>query len=150
MLQSQASYDTARANRILAQRQVDDAFEALITLTNRQYNSLQGIVHTLPILPPTPNDAKAWVDTAAKQNLNLLASNYAVDAAEDTLRQRKAGHAPTLDAIAQYKKRRQRRPRFHQPEPHRPALWRRCRATHHRPATEHPDLQRRTDQLPSA
>ncbi|AUM67978.1 TolC family outer membrane protein [Pseudomonas fluorescens] len=104
VLQSQASYDTARANRILAQRQVEDAFEALITLTNRQYNSLQGIVHTLPILPPTPNDAKAWVDTAAKQNLNLLASNYAVDAAEDTLRQRKAGHAPTLDAIAQYRK----------------------------------------------
>ena len=104
VLQSQASYDTARANRILAQRQVDDAFEALITLTNRQYNSIQGIVHTLPVLAPTPNDAKAWVDTAAKQNLNLLASNYAVDAAEETLKQRKAGHAPTLDAVAQYKK----------------------------------------------
>ncbi|WP_434579565.1 TolC family outer membrane protein [Pseudomonas sp. Z5-35] len=104
VLQSQASYDTARANRILAQRQVDDAFEALITLTNRQYNSLQGVVHTLPILPPAPNDAKAWVDTAAKQNLNLLASNYAVTAAEDTLRQRKAGHAPTLDAVARYEK----------------------------------------------
>ena len=29
VLQSQASYDTARANRIVAQRQVDDAFEAL-------------------------------------------------------------------------------------------------------------------------
>ena len=104
VLQSQASYDTARANRILAQRQVDDAFEALITLTNRQYNSIQGIVHTLPILPPAPNDAKAWVDTAAKQNLNLLASNYAVSAAEETLKQRKAGHAPTLDAVAQYRK----------------------------------------------
>ncbi|WP_259699036.1 TolC family protein, partial [Pseudomonas chlororaphis] len=48
VLQSQASYDTARANRILAQRQVDDAFEALITLTNRQYNAIQGIVHSLP------------------------------------------------------------------------------------------------------
>ena len=104
VLQSQASYDTARANRILAQRLVDDAFEALITLTNRQYNSIQGIVHTLPVLAPTPNDAKAWVDTAAKQNLNLLASNYAVSAAEETLKQRKAGHAPTLDAVAQYKK----------------------------------------------
>ncbi len=51
VLQSQASYDTARANRIIAQRQVEDAFEALITLTNRQYNSIQGVVHTLPILP---------------------------------------------------------------------------------------------------
>ena len=104
VLQSQASYDTARANRILAQRQVEDAFEALITLTNRQYNSIQGIVHTLPVLPPAPNDAKAWVETAGRQNLNLLASNYAVTAAEETLRQRKAGHLPTLDAVAQYEK----------------------------------------------
>ena len=103
VLQSQASYDTARANRLLAQRQVDDAFEALMTLTNRQYRSIEGIAHTLPILPPTPNNATTWVETAAKQNLNLLASNYAVSAAEETLKQRKAGHAPTLDAVAQYK-----------------------------------------------
>jgi outer membrane protein len=104
VLQAQASYDTARASRIVAKRQVDDAFQALVTLTNRDYNAIEGIVHTLPILPPTPNDAKAWVDTAAQQNLNLLASNYAVNAAEETLRQRKAGHAPTLDAVAQYQR----------------------------------------------
>jgi outer membrane protein len=103
-LQSQASYDTARANRSTAERQVDDAFQALVTLTNREYNALQGVVHTLPILPPLPNDARAWVDTATQQNLQLLASNFAVEAAEQTLRQRKAGHAPTLDAIAQYEK----------------------------------------------
>ena len=103
VLQSQASYDTSRANRIVAQRQVDDAFEALITLTNRQYNSIEGMRHTLPILPPSPNNAKIWVETAAQQNLNLLASNFAVDAAQETLKQRKAGHAPTLDAVAQYK-----------------------------------------------
>ncbi|PHX43349.1 channel protein TolC [Pseudomonas sp. NZIPFR-PS5] len=99
VLQAQASYDTARAARIVAKRQVDDAFQALITLTNRDYNSIEGIVHTLPVLAPTPNDAKAWVDTATQQNLNLLASNYAVSAAEETLRQRKAGHAPTVDAV---------------------------------------------------
>jgi len=104
VLQSQASYDTARANRIVAQRQVDDAYEALITFTNRYYKSVQGIVHTLPIQVPVPNDAKLWVETAGKQNLNLLATNFAVSAAEETLRQRKAGHAPTLDAVAQYQK----------------------------------------------
>lgn len=104
VLEAQASFDTARANRILAQRSVDDAFQALITLTNRDYNSVEGIKHTLPVLAPTPNDAKAWVDTAAQQNLNLQASNFAVDAAEETLRQRKAGHAPTVDAVAQYQR----------------------------------------------
>ena len=104
VLEAQAGYDTARANRILAERAVDDAFQALVTLTNHEYVSIEGILHTLPVLVPVPNDAKAWVDTAAQQNLNLQASNYAVDAAEETLRQRKAGHAPTLDAVAQYQK----------------------------------------------
>ncbi|WP_296216839.1 TolC family outer membrane protein [Pseudomonas sp. UBA2684] len=104
VLEAQAGFDTARANRIIAERQVDDAFQALITLTNRDYAAIEGIQHSLPILAPTPNDAKAWVDTAAAQNLNLQASNYAVDAAEETLRQRKSGHAPTLDAVASYQK----------------------------------------------
>ncbi|MGH8353819.1 MAG: TolC family protein, partial [Pseudomonas sp.] len=46
VLEAQAGFDTARANRILAQRAVDDAFQALITLTNREHNSLEGIQHT--------------------------------------------------------------------------------------------------------
>ncbi len=104
VLEAQAGFDTARANRIIAERQVDDAFQALTTLTNREHSALEGILHSLPILAPTPNDAKAWVDTAAAQNLNLQASNYAVDAAEETLRQRKSGHAPSLDAVASYQK----------------------------------------------
>ncbi|MDP3817189.1 TolC family outer membrane protein [Pseudomonas sp.] len=104
VLEAQAGFDTARANRIIAQRQVEDAFQALTTLTNRDFAALEGIEHSLPILAPTPNDAKAWVDTAAAQNLNLQASNHAVDAAEETLRQRKSGHAPTLDAVASYQK----------------------------------------------
>jgi len=104
VLQSQASYDTARANRIIADRQVQDAFQALVTLTNREYTAIQGVVHSLPVQVPVPNDAKAWVETAGRQNLNLLATNYAVSAAEETLRQRKAGHAPTVDAVAKYQK----------------------------------------------
>ncbi|MCY1282696.1 Outer membrane protein TolC [compost metagenome] len=104
VLEAQAGYDTARANRIIAEREVDDAFQALTTLTNRDYSAVEGIKHSLPVLAPAPNDAKAWVDTAARQNLNLLASNHAVDAAEETLRQRKSGHAPTLDAVAQFQK----------------------------------------------
>ncbi|EIK54832.1 outer membrane efflux protein TolC [Stutzerimonas stutzeri TS44] len=104
VLEAQAGFDTARANRLIAQRQVDDAFQALFTLTNREYLALEGIRHSLPVLAPVPNEAGAWVDTASRQNLNLLAVNYAVTAAEQTLRQRRAGHAPTLDAVASYRK----------------------------------------------
>ncbi|WP_028241574.1 TolC family outer membrane protein [Stutzerimonas azotifigens] len=102
VLEAQAGFDTARANRLIAERRVADAFQALYTLTNREYAALEGIDHALPVLAPVPNDASAWVDTAAQQNLRLLASNQAVNAAEETIRQRKAGHAPTLDAVASY------------------------------------------------
>lgn len=104
VLESQAGYDTSVANRIIAQQQVDDAFQALTTLTNREYGAVDGMRHSLPILPPTPSDAKAWVDTAAQQNLRLLSSNYAVDAAGESLRQSKSGHAPTVTAVASYGK----------------------------------------------
>ncbi len=104
VLESQAGYDTAVANRIISQQQVDNAFQALTTLTNRDYRSVDGMRHSLPILPPTPSDAKAWVDTASQQNLRLLSSNFAVDAAGEALRQSKSGHAPTLAAVASYGK----------------------------------------------
>ncbi|MEK0361129.1 TolC family outer membrane protein [Pseudomonas sp. CBC3] len=102
VLEAQAGFDTARANRLITQRQVDDAFQTLFTLTNREYLALEGVEHSLPVLPPTPNDASAWVNTATRQNLDLLAINQAVNAAEETLRQRRAGHAPTVDAVARY------------------------------------------------
>lgn len=103
-LQAQASLDTSRANRIVAERQVEDAFQTLSTLTNREYAAVQGIGHSLPMLPPSPGEAAAWVQTATQQNLKLQASNFAVGSAEETVRQRKAGHAPTLDAVARYQK----------------------------------------------
>lgn len=103
-LQAQASLDTSRANRIVAERQVEDAFQTLSTLTNREYAAIQGIGHSLPMLPPSPGEAAAWVQTATQQNLSLQASNFAVESAEQTVRQRKAGHAPTLDAVARYQK----------------------------------------------
>lgn len=102
VLQAQASRDTARAGRIVAQKQLDDAFEALDTLTHQQYAAIQGVRHDMPVLSPSPNDARSWVNTALQQNLTLLASQQALEAAQQTLNARKAGHAPTLDAVLRY------------------------------------------------
>lgn len=104
VLDAQAAFDNAQANRKFAERKVDDAFEQMVRLTNHGYESIEGIQHKLPILPPVPEDAKTWVDAALRQNLMLQASNHAVQAAEETLSQRQAGHAPTLDVVASYRK----------------------------------------------
>ncbi|MDR6231819.1 outer membrane protein [Pseudomonas sp. SORGH_AS199] len=102
VLQAQASFDNAQANRSQSEQQVADAFQALTRLTDRDYGSIAGIRHDLPILPPQPNDARQWVDTAMRQNLQLLAAGQGVNAAQETLRQRRAGHLPTVDAVARY------------------------------------------------
>ncbi|QVM91515.1 TolC family outer membrane protein [Pseudomonas entomophila] len=104
VLDAQAAFDNASANRKLAQRKVEDAFEALQRLTRQDYAQIAGIAHQLPVQPPLPNDASTWVNQAVQGNLALLASGQAVDAAEQANRQRKAGHAPTLDAVASYRK----------------------------------------------
>ncbi|TEA59265.1 TolC family outer membrane protein [Pseudomonas sp. CH235] len=101
---AQAAYDNAQANRKLAERKIEDAFEQLIRLTNHDYDSIEGIAHQLPVLAPAPENSKSWVDAALRQNLMLQANDQAVLAAEQTLNQRQAGHAPTLDAIASYRK----------------------------------------------
>ncbi|RMO55990.1 hypothetical protein ALQ29_02713 [Pseudomonas marginalis pv. marginalis] len=104
VLDAESAFDNAQANRQLAQRKVEDAFEQLVNLTNQQYASIEGMQHRLPVLAPMPNDTKSWVEGAVEQNLMLLASNYAVEAAEERVRQRQSGHAPTVDAVASYRK----------------------------------------------
>ena len=104
MLQAQAAQDNARANRIQASQQVQDAFEALVTLTNHRLEALEGVRHSLPVAAPVPNEAAAWVDRALADNLQLRAMDFALQAAQQNLRTRKAGHLPTLDAVAQYQK----------------------------------------------
>lgn len=104
VLDAQAAYDMAQANRELAERQVEDAYEQLTRLTKQQYVGIDGISHSLPVLPPTPNVSKVWVETAMRQNLSILASEYNVKSAYETYKQRQAGHAPTIDLNASYRK----------------------------------------------
>lgn len=103
-LDAQAAYDNAMANRKSAERKVDDAFGYLYRLTNRDYTTIEGIQHQLPLEAPVPNDVSTWVNQAVQENLLLKASNFSVIAAEHTILQRKSGFAPTLDAVISYRK----------------------------------------------
>ena len=104
VLEAQAAHDAALANQKRAQREVADAFETLNRLTRQDYDRIVGVTHHLPINSPIPNDADAWVRQAIRSNLALSASSEAVSEAEQAHLQRKAGHAPTLDAVASYRK----------------------------------------------
>ena len=102
VLEAQAGYDSARATRLTAKTNLDVSYQALTRLTNQDYESLYGISHELPVLPPSPANLQKWVETASAQNLNLLASRYAINSAQDGLRSSKAGYAPVVDAFVRY------------------------------------------------
>lgn len=104
VLDAQAAFDMAHANRKLAEQKVDDAYEAIYRLTQVAFSAIDGMDHGLTVASPEPFDPHAWTALASVQNLRLQASAHAVTAAERTYARSRAGHWPTLDAVASYRK----------------------------------------------
>jgi len=96
-------FDKARASRMAAEQEVEKAFEAIYRLTKRRYTAIASIDTSLPIHPPHPMNMAAWAAQATERNLLLLASDLAVETAQETRRQRRAAHAPTIQAVASYR-----------------------------------------------
>ena len=102
VLEAQAAYDSARVSRILADNQVSVSYENLRTITNETVNDIGKLKKTMPVLQPTPAIAEEWVNNAIANNLSLKAAREEVLAAEESIRVKKSGHAPTVDAFASY------------------------------------------------
>jgi outer membrane protein len=94
--EARARYDSARANVILAQNQLDDAYEALQELTGQPVDTLKAVRTDIPMAMPEPNDPEQWVQVALDESPALASRRFALDAAEADLRTAKAGHLPTL------------------------------------------------------
>ncbi|MCE3003249.1 MAG: TolC family outer membrane protein [Xanthomonadaceae bacterium] len=94
--EARARYDSARANVILSQNQLDDAYEALQELTGEPVDTLEAVSADIPMALPEPNDPEQWVQVALDQSPALASRRFALDAAEANLRTAKAGHFPTL------------------------------------------------------
>jgi len=99
---AKAQHDAAVANVISAQNNVDQTREAVRQLTNKEPGEFKKLREDLPLDHPNPDDPKAWVELALKQNPSLSSSAYQVDAAEANIRTARAGHLPTLNAQVGY------------------------------------------------
>ncbi|GLQ32496.1 TolC family outer membrane protein [Litoribrevibacter albus] len=100
--EAQASFDGARVNRIVAQNDLNIAFEDLTKLTGEVYPNLDALSQEYPITDPIPASAGEWVTKALEKNPSLAASQYAVSAAQESLDSSRAGHYPTIDLTAKY------------------------------------------------
>lgn len=99
---AKASYDGAVASYIGAKNDVDNAKENLREITGEYYSQFSILEKSLPLIVPAPQDIDQWVAVANQQNWDLIASRYSVLSAQETLRQQKAGHLPTVNFESNY------------------------------------------------
>lgn len=98
VLEAQAAYDNAVVVRVQAAGDHEIFFETLRTLTGQPYTSVDRIAETLPVVDPSPSNEEEWVNTALATNLTIRSANALLASAERTLRARRSGHLPTIDA----------------------------------------------------
>lgn len=100
--ESQAAYDLAVARDIAAETRLAISREELRETTGYSPATLATLQETIPLLTPEPADMTVWLENAGRQNLSFIAAQFAVDAAREEMKLRRAGHYPTLDAVASY------------------------------------------------
>ncbi|HEY0232587.1 MAG TPA: TolC family outer membrane protein [Dokdonella sp.] len=93
---AKAQHDQAVATVISDQNAVDTARETVRQLTNKEPGEFKKLRENLPLDHPNPDDPKAWVDVALKQNPTLSAAALTVDAANANINSARAGHLPTI------------------------------------------------------
>jgi outer membrane protein len=96
--EARANHDTARAQVITAQNNVDNAREAISQITGKDFGELKKLREQLPLDKPEPAELQTWVDTALKQSPLIASKAHALDAAQFNVETQRAGHYPTLSA----------------------------------------------------
>ncbi|MEM7612845.1 MAG: TolC family outer membrane protein, partial [Pseudomonadota bacterium] len=97
--ESQAAFDQAVADEILAKRTLANAANLLSEVTGSSIGTLAKPAEEFPLVAPAPENEDLWVSTALEQNLDLVASRIATEIASKEVSVRRSGHLPTLDLV---------------------------------------------------
>ena len=101
--EAQARLDLTLAQELEAQQNVEFTRRRLEVLTGRQVDVLAPLdVQRFTPALPTPNQLDAWVDRAEQASPEMQSLRAQLDAAREEVEKAKAGHKPTLDAVAQW------------------------------------------------
>jgi len=97
--EAKARYDSTVALEIAAENQLSNSREALYEITGQYLEKLKPLMEDTSLVPPDPKDIEQWTSTALKQNLTLIAAQYAADIANQEVKRQRAGHYPTVDLV---------------------------------------------------
>ena len=99
---AKAQHDQAVATVIADQNALDQTREAVRQLTDKEPGDFKKLRDDLPLDHPVPDDPKAWVDVALKNNPTLSSAAFQVDAAGENINSARAGHLPTITGQVGY------------------------------------------------
>ncbi len=95
--EAKAGYDRSVSEVITAKNNQINQNENLRKLTNHVYDFLSPLRDSkIPLIKPEPNNVDAWIDTGLKQNYNLFAAKYTLEAARETIKVQAATGWPTV------------------------------------------------------
>lgn len=104
--EAQARYDLTTAQEIAAINQLEIKKRAVQAIVGDMPQELATVREDLIPETPQPTDMQAWVEIAEQNNLALAIQQYNYQIASREVERARAGHMPTLDAIASYRESR--------------------------------------------
>jgi len=104
---AQARFDLNRAQRLEAIQAIQARRRQLQAITNRPIGDLPLLdPGRLNLDPPVPGTPEAWVLLAIEGSPEVRSARARLEAATEEVRRTRAGHLPTVDAIAQWQRSR--------------------------------------------
>ncbi|MEO8411010.1 MAG: TolC family outer membrane protein, partial [Propionivibrio sp.] len=100
--EAQSRYDLAVAQEIAAENDLQVRRYALHVIVGRDAGELDRLKPEAQLEPPQPAALAPWVDAAALDSFVVQAQQLAAEIAAKEIDRMRAGHYPTLDAVANY------------------------------------------------
>jgi outer membrane protein len=99
--EAQARYDLTVAQEIAAVNEYQIAKRALEAITGQMPETLATVKSDIKVIP-VPQNMQDWQEIARQNNLNIQIQQDKLKLAEQEIELKRAGHLPTLDAVASY------------------------------------------------
>lgn len=100
--EAQARFDLATAQEIAAANDLDVARYALRVVVGKDFPELNRLRADAQLKPPQPAEMAPWVAAAGNDSFVVQAQQAASEIAAKEVERQRAGHYPTLDAVANY------------------------------------------------
>ncbi len=98
--EAQARFDLANAQEIAAESDLEVRQRTLQAIVGQEPGALAQLRKTAELTPPQPSNMNEWVTAAETGSLNVQVQQYNASIAAREVDKQRAGHYPTLDAVA--------------------------------------------------